>query len=127
MRPAAPAMPASGCTSCKRCSARHEAREAALVALAYLIDYIFKAMRALPELVEERGGTAKGCFDVVRARKRVVEANVRHQSQDATCGEEESFFRGFCYALVRMRPLSIPYAECSVVISCGKVDYDKSG
>jgi hypothetical protein len=32
-----------------------------------------------------------------------------------------------CYALLRMRPLSILCAECSVVISCGKVDYDKSG
>jgi hypothetical protein len=32
-----------------------------------------------------------------------------------------------CYALLRMRPLSIPCAECSVVISCGKFDYDKSG
>jgi hypothetical protein len=31
-----------------------------------------------------------------------------------------------CYELLRMRPLSIPCAECSVVISCGKVDYDKS-
>jgi hypothetical protein len=31
------------------------------------------------------------------------------------------------YALLRMRPLSILWAECSVVISCGKVDYDKSG
>jgi hypothetical protein len=31
------------------------------------------------------------------------------------------------YALLRMRPLSIPWAECSVVISCGKVDYDISG
>jgi hypothetical protein len=34
---------------------------------------------------------------------------------------------GKCYALLRMRPLSISCAECSVVISCGKVDYDKSG
>jgi hypothetical protein len=32
-----------------------------------------------------------------------------------------------CYALLRMRPLSISWAECSVVISCGKIDYDKSG
>jgi RNase H-like domain found in reverse transcriptase len=32
-----------------------------------------------------------------------------------------------CYALLRMRPLSRSCAECSVVISCGKVDYDKSG
>jgi hypothetical protein len=30
-----------------------------------------------------------------------------------------------CYALQRMRPLTISWAECSVVISCGKVDYDK--
>jgi hypothetical protein len=34
---------------------------------------------------------------------------------------------GKCCALLRMRPLSIPCAERSVVISCGKVDYDKSG
>jgi hypothetical protein len=34
---------------------------------------------------------------------------------------------GKCYALLRMRPLSISWAESSVVISCGKVDYDKSG
>jgi hypothetical protein len=32
-----------------------------------------------------------------------------------------------CSALLRMRPLSISWADCSVVISCGKVDYDKSG
>jgi hypothetical protein len=31
------------------------------------------------------------------------------------------------YALLRIRPLSISWAECSVLISCGKVDYDKSG
>jgi hypothetical protein len=34
---------------------------------------------------------------------------------------------GMCYALLRMRPLLNSWAECSVVISCGKVDYDKSG
>jgi hypothetical protein len=33
----------------------------------------------------------------------------------------------YCYALLRMRPLLNSWAECSVVISCGKVDYDKSG
>jgi hypothetical protein len=32
-----------------------------------------------------------------------------------------------CYALLRMRPLLNSWAECSVVIFCGKVDYDKSG
>jgi hypothetical protein len=31
------------------------------------------------------------------------------------------------YALLRMRPLSISCAEGCVVISCEKVDYDKSG
>jgi hypothetical protein len=31
------------------------------------------------------------------------------------------------YALLRMRPLSTSCAEGFVVISCGKVDYDKSG
>jgi hypothetical protein len=31
------------------------------------------------------------------------------------------------YALLRMKHLSISCAECSVVLSCGKVDYDKSG
>jgi hypothetical protein len=35
--------------------------------------------------------------------------------------------QGRCSALLRMRPLSISWAERSVVISCGKVDYDKSG
>jgi hypothetical protein len=34
---------------------------------------------------------------------------------------------GKCYALLEMRPLSISCAEGFVVISCGKVDYDKSG
>jgi hypothetical protein len=32
-----------------------------------------------------------------------------------------------CYALLRMRPLLNSWAESCVVISCGKVDYDKSG
>jgi hypothetical protein len=32
-----------------------------------------------------------------------------------------------CYALLRRRPLSISCAKGCVVISCGKVDYDKSG
>jgi hypothetical protein len=41
--------------------------------------------------------------------------------------EGEDFVCAAWYALLRMRPLSIPCAECSVVNSCGKVDYDKSG
>jgi hypothetical protein len=52
-----------------------------------------------------------------------------HEDIDAV-REMRSLLRilmGKCYALLRMRPLSISWAECSVVISCGKVDYDKSG
>jgi hypothetical protein len=41
------------------------------------------------------------------------------------CGAERDL--PCCYALLRMRPLLNSWAECSVVISCGKVDYDKSG
>jgi hypothetical protein len=33
----------------------------------------------------------------------------------------------WCYALLRIRPLPISCAEGFAVISCGKVDYDKSG
>jgi Chromo (CHRromatin Organisation MOdifier) domain len=52
-----------------------------------------------------------------------------HEDIDAV-REMRSLFRvlmGKCYALLRMRPLLNSWAECSVVISCGKVDYDKSG
>jgi hypothetical protein len=34
---------------------------------------------------------------------------------------------GKCYALQRMRPLSISCAQGFVVISCENVDFDKSG
>jgi hypothetical protein len=39
----------------------------------------------------------------------------------------DRFYAGLCYALLRMRPLSISCAEGFVAISCGNVDYDKSG
>jgi hypothetical protein len=42
-------------------------------------------------------------------------------------GEAKQYYRNYCYALLRMRPLSISCTEGFVVISCGKVDYDKSG
>jgi hypothetical protein len=48
----------------------------------------------------------------------------RHGAQDAI---SLRVLMGNCYALLRMRPLSISWAEGFVVISCGKVDYDKSG
>jgi hypothetical protein len=48
-------------------------------------------------------------------------------SSDEVAVEANIISTRWCYALLRMRPLSISWAECSVVISCGKVDYDKSG
>jgi hypothetical protein len=48
-----------------------------------------------------------------------------YESQ-SDCDTALSLLRN-CFALLRMRPLSISWAECSVVISCGKIDYDKSG
>jgi hypothetical protein len=39
----------------------------------------------------------------------------------------DTVLMGMCYALLRMRPLSISCAEGCVVVSCGKDDYDKSG
>jgi hypothetical protein len=47
-----------------------------------------------------------------------------HGAQDAI---SLRVLMGKCCALLRMRPLSISCAEGSVVISCEKVDYDKSG
>jgi hypothetical protein len=52
-----------------------------------------------------------------------------HEDID-TVREMRSLLRvlmGKCYALLRMKPLSISCSEGFVVISCGKVDYDKSG
>jgi hypothetical protein len=54
----------------------------------------------------------------------VVEHNTRLATLARRTMSKETML---CYALLRMRPLSMPCAECSVVISCGKVDYDKPG
>jgi hypothetical protein len=48
----------------------------------------------------------------------------KHGAQDAI---SLRVLIGKCYALLRMKTLSISCAEGFVVISCGKVDYDKSG
>jgi hypothetical protein len=52
-----------------------------------------------------------------------------HEDIDHGAQDEISLraLMGKCYALLRMRPLSISCAEDFVVVSCGKVDYDKSG
>jgi hypothetical protein len=51
----------------------------------------------------------------------VLQPNVKFASL------KDRLYGDICHALLRMRHLSISWAECSVVISCGKVDYDKSG
>jgi hypothetical protein len=50
-----------------------------------------------------------------------------HEEYDNTLVYTPEIIACACYALLRMRPLLNSWAECSVVISCGKVDYDKSG
>jgi hypothetical protein len=47
--------------------------------------------------------------------------------EEMTTGEAERIRSTGCYALLRMRPLWISCAEGFVVISCGKVECDKSG
>jgi hypothetical protein len=47
----------------------------------------------------------------------------RHGAQDAFSLRD---LMGKCYALLRMRPLSLSCAEGFVVIFCRKVDYEKS-
>jgi hypothetical protein len=62
----------------------------------------------------------------VRAVLALFEFAVTAQGLKGAC----AFFQKMvnkCYALLRMRPLSKSCAEGCVVISCGKVDYDKSG
>jgi hypothetical protein len=44
----------------------------------------------------------------------------------STCLNTEKCAGEKCYAQLRMRPLPNSWAECCVVISCGKVEYDKS-
>jgi hypothetical protein len=51
--------------------------------------------------------------------------NTQDNAQDNVLGSTKK--DDVCYSLLRMRPLSNSWAECSVVISCRKVDYDKSG
>jgi hypothetical protein len=70
--------------------------------------------------------------DVVRFNSKSIKAlyTTREPQNGTDLGQYVAAVRWIgstCYALLRMRPLSIPCAECSVVISCGKVDYDKSG
>jgi hypothetical protein len=72
-----------------------------------------------------------------RTRARLFERSSRDENPSPLLDDDaflpfqgkgvDSSASSACYALLRMRPLSIPCAECSVAISCGKVDYDKSG
>jgi hypothetical protein len=58
---------------------------------------------------------------------RIFSRRILHDSSGALEQVEVIYEADLCYALLRMRPLLNSWAECSVVISCGKVDYDKSG
>jgi hypothetical protein len=63
-----------------------------------------------------------GCFgdgDEVHG----VSGRYSHGAQEAI---SLRFLMRECYALLRMRNLSILYAERFHVISCGKAEYDKS-
>jgi hypothetical protein len=63
---------------------------------------------------------------VSRAGYVICEWSVEQIAPSAS-GLSSSVVNGDCYASLRMRPLSISCAEGFVVISCGKVDYDKCG
>jgi hypothetical protein len=69
--------------------------------------------------------------NIVNAKVQKLEAAFTAQMQTLLATQQKTA-QNFttapsCYALLRMRPLSISWAGCYVVISCGKVDYDKSG
>jgi hypothetical protein len=77
-------------------------------------------------------------FDDVGTKKRTplvmdvgVDVQVEGRPSASTIEDlsriEQRLLAGACYALLRMRSLPISWAEYSVVVSCGKVDYDKSG
>jgi hypothetical protein len=56
----------------------------------------------------------------------VLSSDYPHVLEPSHSSPEHASQSNACYALLRMRPLSRSWAEGSVVISCGKVDYDKS-
>jgi hypothetical protein len=61
-------------------------------------------------------------------RSRLLAITEPDEKSSLTSGESEynDEYDVACYALLRMRSLSISCADGFVVISCGKVDYDKS-
>jgi hypothetical protein len=86
-------------------------------------------------IISTRWGTSKMMNDdgTWPSKARLVARGNENKEKDRfpsclICGSAPcSGVTGLCNALLRMRHLSISWAECSVVISCGKVDYDKSG
>jgi hypothetical protein len=74
--------------------------------------------RDIEPATRDAGGANGSALDVVRTG--VMRFSLRRQLT-----RNKRVVR--CYALLWMRPLSISCAEVFVVISCGKVDYDKSG
>jgi hypothetical protein len=72
--------------------------------------------RALDKLVASVGGP-----------DAIASILSKHGMDEVVSRRLRASFSVACYALLRMRPLSRSWAECSVAISCGLVDYEKSG
>jgi hypothetical protein len=81
--------------------------------------------------VTETGRQIGVCSDDPEQAARVARASAAgpapNRTQLVNTAPVRDTVPDVCYALLRMRPLSISCAEGSVVISSGKVDYDKSG
>jgi hypothetical protein len=82
--------------------------------------------RLIKVLVPDKDGYAI-LSDVFREARAKNNRDSSMDDEDLQSRTSEKTYRAQCYALLRMRPLLNSCAECSVVISCGKVDYDKSG
>jgi hypothetical protein len=94
-----------------------------------------KVARELEVDFDETGGIVTPAIRRMRTRNNSVSSTppipfapvtVINSNQEPVVAPAEVPTGEKCYALLRMRPLSIPCAECSVVNSCGKVIYDKS-
>jgi hypothetical protein len=59
---------------------------------------------------------------VLKAKRDTAGAIIKYKDRFADRGDAQ-----VCYALLRMRPLSISCAEGFFVISCGNIDYVESG
>jgi hypothetical protein len=68
------------------------------------------------------GGEVHGVLKTIQTRSTTCDIFQMSRGEVLSVAKDE-----ICHAVLRMRLLSISCAESCVVISCGKVDYDKSG